>query len=272
MTTETRTPSGVESFGIARRPGERWTRFATRIANAFGLVLLLVLAIYVLASLTSYRGWSGVVLAAVTGTSATVALVSADARPRNVAWVGTGAVAAVVFAVFAAATGNSTPAGIAALIQALLLTVAAAEVLATVLTEHEVGFRSILGAISVYLILGLLFSFAYAAIDRLQGGSFFGQSVQTGDYVFFSVTTLTTTGYGNLIPAGQPGRMLSGIEMLTGQIFLVTLIAGLVSLWRPGSQALAARFGRRSRLPGGNALGEEERDDHEQRQDPEAGS
>jgi Ion channel len=103
-------------------------------------------------------------------------------------------------------------------------------------TEHEVGFRTILGAISVYLILGLLFSFAYAAIDRLQAGAFFEQKMQTGDFVFFSFTTLTTTGYGNLIPGGQPGRMLSGLEMLVGQIFLVTLIAGLVSLWRPGSR------------------------------------
>jgi len=98
-----------------------------------------------------------------------------------------------------------------------------------------VGFRTILGAISVYVIFGLMFSFAYAGIDRLQAGSFFGTTTtQTGDFVFFSITTLTTTGYGNLVPAAQPGRMLSGLEMLIGQIFLVTLIAGLVSLWRPG--------------------------------------
>ena len=71
-------------------------------------------------------------------------------------------------------------------------------------------------------------------MERLQGGQFFGVKTQTGDFLFFSITTLTTTGYGNLVPAAQPGRMLSGLEMLVGQIFLVTLIAGLVSLWRPG--------------------------------------
>jgi hypothetical protein len=142
----------------------------------------------------------------------------------------------VVLALIAALGGYPTVFGVAALIQALLLTVAAAEVLGTVLTEREVGFRTILGAISVYLILGVLFSFAYAALDRLQAGAFFGETLQTGDYVFFSFTTLTTTGYGNLVPAGQPGRMLSGLEMLVGQIFLVTLIAGLVSLWRPASR------------------------------------
>ena len=59
-------------------------------------------------------------------------------------------------------------------------------------------------------------------------------AVRGSDFLFFSFTTLTTTGYGNLVPAGQPGKMFSGFEMLMGQIFLVTLVAGLVSLWRPG--------------------------------------
>lgn len=176
-------------------------------------------------------------LAAATGTCVTVALVSADARPRTVAWAATSAVGAFALALIAAITGGATSSGIAALVEVALLTVAAAGVLGTVLTEREVGFRTILGGISVYVILGLLFSFAYAAVDRLQAGPFFETETGTGDFAFFSITTLTTTGYGNLVPHGQPGRMLSGLEMLVGQIFLVTLIAGLVSLWRPGSGA-----------------------------------
>ena len=70
----------------------------------------------------------------------------------------------------------------------------------------------------------------------MESTPFFGSgvSVKGGDFLFFSFTTLTTTGYGNLVPAGQPGKMFAGLEMLMGQIFLVTLVAGLVSLWRPG--------------------------------------
>jgi hypothetical protein len=123
----------------------------------------------------------------------------------------------------------------AALIQMLLLIGATYAVLRSVLTELTVNFRTILGAISVYMIFGLLFTSLYVTIDRLQSGAFFiaeGGS-HTGDYIFFSFTTLTTTGYGNLVPAAQPGKMFAGLEMLLGQIFLVTLIAGLVSLWRP---------------------------------------
>ena len=220
--------------GLGRGPGERWSRFAARIANAFGLVLVLVLAIYVLASLVAYNGWGAVALAAVTSTCATVALVSSEARPPLPHWSTALGIVAVVLAVVAALAGGSTLLGVAALIQVVLLSVAAVEVLGATLREHEVNFRTILGAISVYVMLGILFTYLYAAVDKLQTGQFFGQTIQTGDFIFFSITTLSTTGYGNLVPAGQPGRMLAGLEMLVGQIFLVTLIAGLVSLWRPG--------------------------------------
>ena len=228
-------PSERRVRGLSREPGERWTRFASRVANAFGLVLLLVVGIYVLASLVAYSGWGAVALAAVTGACATLALVSSDARASLTRWSATLAAIAVGLALISAIAGGSTLAGISALIQVLLLVYASGAMLGAVLREHEVNFRTILGAISVYVLLGILFTYLYLAVDKLQGGLFFGQPTETGDYVFFSITTLSTTGYGNLVPAGQPGRMFSGLEMLVGQIFLVTLIAGLVSLWRPGS-------------------------------------
>jgi Ion channel len=220
--------------GLSRRPGEHWTRFAARIGNAFGLVLLLVIAIYVLASLVAYRGWGAVAITVVTCACATVALVSSGARAPLPRWsLGIGA-AAIALAIVSALDGGPRAIGISALIQVVLLTAASAEMLGAVLRENEVNFRTILGAISVYILLGILFTFVYAGVDKLQPGPFFGQSVKTGDFIFFSITTLSTTGYGNLVPAAQPGRMLAGLEMLVGQIFLVTLIAGLVSLWRPG--------------------------------------
>ena len=230
-------------FGMSREPGERWTRFARRIANAFGLVLLLVLLTYVLASVTPYKGWAAVATVTLASASASVALTSAEARPGLVRWGVRLSVVAVLLAVLNAVVGSSACLGISSLIQMLLLTAAAGAVLRAVVTETRVGFRTILGAISVYIIFGLLFTFLYVGVDRLQSGAFFaGQPrLGTGDYVFFSLTTLTTTGYGNLVPAAQPGKMFAGFEMLLGQIFLVTLIAGLVSLWRPGQLARVRR-------------------------------
>ena len=123
-------------------------------------------------------------------------------------------------------------------------------VLIRVVTAAEVNARTILGAISVYTVLGLLFGFAYEAIARVQGTPFFEGTphIHHGDYLFFSYTTLTTTGYGDLVPGGQPGEMIATFEMLIGQIFLVTLVAGLVAVWRPGT-GLKERRERRAGRP-----------------------
>jgi hypothetical protein len=214
---------------------ERWGRYAERMTNAFGLVLLLVLSTYVLASLTRYSGWSAVAITAVACLGAVAALGSSGVRPAYVRGAAAIGLVAAGLAAAGAIAGEDGFLGAAALIQMLLLIVASGVVLRAVLSESEVNFRTILGAVSVYLIFGLLFTSLYVTIDRLQGGAFFLEEAgsHTGDYIFFSFTTLTTTGYGNLVPAAQPGKMFAGLEMLFGQIFLVTLIAGLVSLWRP---------------------------------------
>jgi hypothetical protein len=203
--------------------------------EAFGLVLLLVVATYVIASLTGYRGWSAVAISAVGCTTGAVAFGSSGVRVAAVRVVaGLAVLATALAAVSALGSGDGFLAA-AALIQMLLLAGATYVVLRAVLSELAVNFRTILGAISVYMIFGLLFTSLYVTIDRLQSGPFFAEEAggHIGDYIFFSFTTLTTTGYGNLVPADQPGKMFAGLEMLLGQIFLVTLIAGLVSLWRP---------------------------------------
>ena len=223
---------------MSRRSGERWGQFVERVGNAFGLVLLLLIGTYVLGSLTPSHGVGAVFTILVASTAAVVALASANARVSLVRLAGLLAAVSVTCTLLSAIFDwQVTPLAISGLITAVLLLVAAAVVLRTVVRAPEVGFRTILGAISVYIILGLLFSFLYEALDRIQGSPFFGEgtTVHDGDTLLFSFYTLTTTGYGNLVPAGQPGKLFAGLEMLIGNIFLVTLVAGLVSLWRPGS-------------------------------------
>jgi hypothetical protein len=226
--------SGV-SVRLGRKPGERWSRFAGRVANAFGLVLLLVIASYALGSLIPSKGWSAVVIEAVASAAAVAALASSGVGLNLVRSGFLASCAAVTLAVISASTNESAPLAASALIELTLLAAAMLAILRAVISQREVGFRTILGAVSVYVMLGLLFTFLFLAIDRLQAGPFFGANVtpQTGDFLFFSITTLTTTGYGNLVPAAQPGKLFAGLEMLTGQIFVVTFVAGLVSLWRP---------------------------------------
>jgi hypothetical protein len=236
----------------ARRP-DLWRQRAERVSDAFGLVLALVLLTYVLTSLLGNRGWPAVILTVATSTTSVVALVSSHVKDRVIRLAFWLSALTVALATIAAIGGEKWFLNVASLIQIGLLTVAMGAVLWRVVSSAEVGSRTILGAISVYTVLGILFTFVYGTIDRIQGGPFFeGIARPEGnDYIFFSYTTLTTTGYGNLVPGGQPGRMISGLEMMIGQIFLVTLVAGLVSLWRPG-EALRRRRERRD-APGDTA-------------------
>ena len=226
----------METTSRRARTRERWLRRAERVNDAFGLVLVLVLATYVLASIFDNRGWGSVLLTVATSTTSVVALTSSHARARFVRGALLLSALTVALAAIGALSGAHAWLNLASLIQILLLAAAMGAVLRRIVTAPEVGTRTILGALSIYAVLGILFGFAYGAIERLQHGPFFEGVVhpRSADFLFFSYTTLTTTGYGNLVPGGQPGRMVSGLEMMLGQIFLVTLVAGLVSLWRPG--------------------------------------
>ena len=176
---------------------------------------------------------------AVAGLTAIIALTSSDVRPGRVRLAIGAALAAILAAALARAVSSDALLGIAFVVDALLLAVAAITILRRVVLTAQVDFRTILGAISVFTLLGLLFGFLFIALGRLVAGDVFARvaHAQARDYLFFSYTTLTTTGYGNLVPAGDIGQILSVFEMLTGQVFLVTLVAGLVSLWRPGARA-----------------------------------
>ena len=90
------------------------------------------------------------------------------------------------------------------------------------------------------VLVGMFFAFTYRAMGLLLSGPFFGSGGEgtTAQHLIFSVTTLTTTGYGNLIPAGQVGQSLAVAEMLAGQLFLVTALAKIIGAWRPARWGL----------------------------------
>jgi hypothetical protein len=241
----------METAPRRARTRERWRQRAEQVRDAFGLVFLLVLATYVLASLLENRHWTAVILMVATSATSVVALTSSHAQARVVRSAIGLSLLTIALAAIGAATDDRTWLNVASVIQISLLAVAMAAVLRRVVMAPEVGSRTILGALSVYTVLGILFTFLYGAVERVQGGAFFeGVPHPSGsDFLFFSYTTLTTTGYGNLVPGGQPGRLISGLEMMAGQIFLVTLVAGLVSLWRPG-EALRHRRERHHEASG----------------------
>jgi len=130
-------------------------------------------------------------------------------------------------------------AGVANVWTALILLLAAVLIVRRVLARPEINLQSIYGAISAYLILGLMFAAFYAAMYRFGGNTFFanGRTGDTRTFQYFSFITLTTTGYGDYTAAASGGQAVAVIEAITGQIFLATLVARLVAGYRSAARA-----------------------------------
>lgn len=113
--------------------------------------------------------------------------------------------------------------------------------------DGRVTLETVFGGLCMYLLLGLAFAFAYALTEDISGNPFFANDIfgTSNDFLYFSLATLTTTGYGDLSAATDFGRTLSVSEALAGQIYLVTVVALLVgNLGRSRSGSIAPEAAR----------------------------
>ncbi len=114
----------------------------------------------------------------------------------------------------------------------MLLSVATpVAVVRRILKHRRVGLATLLGAISAYLLIAVTFTYLFLAVAAAQTDPFFGEPQPTTRFMYFSLTTVTTLGYGDLSPTTDVGRLLATTEAVVGQIFLVTLVAALVGLF-----------------------------------------
>ncbi len=123
-----------------------------------------------------------------------------------------------------------------------VLTVTIAVVIAMgAVAQNEVNSRSVAGAICVYMLFGMLFMFLYGVLATVGHGQFFAQGTDgtRALRLYFSYVTLATLGYGDYTPAGNLGHALAVLEALIGQLYLVTVVAVVVTrLGRPGRRML----------------------------------
>jgi hypothetical protein len=134
----------------------------------------------------------------------------------------------------AGALAGSGPPGTGAAIGVLLMGAALAAVLARLARQPEVTPGTVAGAISAYLLLGLVFTFVYAFLGALgQPLSGVGPDSRLNDQLYFAFVTLTTTGFGDLTPVTDLTRTTAILEALLGQIYLVTVLALAVARLRP---------------------------------------
>ncbi len=129
--------------------------------------------------------------------------------------------------------GSSRLDFVADLFSVLFLVLVTVLILSDVLKSERVTSEKIFGALSVYLLLGIIWMILYSIADFVWPGSFqAGQDpiLKGGRLIYFSFVTLTTLGYGDIVPMTPLARSLATVEALTGQLYLTVLVARLVGL------------------------------------------
>lgn len=217
----------------------------------FALILLLLVTSYLLAA-TGAGNPLTAVAAALYATALFLAFRGANPTHAGLQvhhLVLLGGTAAAVTALLVSDT--TTVHGVVTAWMAVLALTTMLVVVRQVLSHSVVTGQTLLGAVSSYVLLGLFFANVYASMAAFSHTAFFvGALPATAPNTqYFSFVTLTTLGYGDFTSATSLGRAVAAIEALSGQIFLATLVARLVSLFAgpaDRSRRTAGR-GRRSR-------------------------
>ena len=203
--------------------------------DSYGLVLLLIVLTYVL-SVTLTQAWSSSLVLAVQIATVWVTLRTSQAGRVGRLVAGVSLVIATMAAV-ANLFFSSQIAGpkILPVVSGLLYFVAPLSIARHLVRRRTIDLQTVLGAIATYLLIGMFFAFVYRAVGASDVSAFFGPQGD-GTFpqdLFFSFTTMTTTGYGNLVPASNPGQTFAVFEMLVGQLFVVIALTKVVSAYRP---------------------------------------
>lgn len=224
--------------GRSWSPGSRVAR--RRGSHSYRFLLLLILATFVFIMAAPDQAWTLSVIGLLLCGTLIVAIWTSGlgwSLPRTLILGAVGVAAAVV-----AETASSDAAvGTVWLVGVVFAAMTISVIALGVVDQGEVNRQSVVGAICVYLLLGLLFSFAYGSAAKLGSGFFFAQRTDgtAAIRLYFSYITMATVGYGDYSAAGDLGRTLAVLEGVLGQLYLVTVVALLVS-----------RLGRRQEGPG----------------------
>jgi hypothetical protein len=217
----------------APRPGRRLVE-AFQSIDSYGPVLLSIFATYILAILlTGKDAGQLVVLAQILNVWLVFRVSQARPSVRRLTNFLLVLAAIAAIATLFGVEGSDGPLLLAA--SATLYQIAPMAIVRHLVARRTIDVQTILGAIAAYVLIGMFFAFAYRLVGNIQDGPFFGADGDgtMAEDLFFSFVTMMTIGYGNLVPAGNPGQTMAVAEGLVGQLFLVVAVAKAVSGWRP---------------------------------------
>jgi len=209
------------------RPGGRPFDFA----QSYAVVLVLVVVTYIVSvSVTEERATSIVLTIQLATVWFALRISHARAGVRlvaNIVLVGAAIVAVVSFFV----NNEGDQLGVISAVCCLLYFIAPFSIVRHLVFRPTVDAETLLGAVAAYLLIGMFFAFAYKAAGEFGSMPFFGAGGKgsLSQDLFFSFVTMTTVGYGNLVPAANPGQTLAVLEAVVGQLFLVVAVGKIIS-------------------------------------------
>ncbi len=111
-----------------------------------------------------------------------------------------------------------------------------------IIFSNAITKNRLIGAVNLYLLLGVFWAILYAVVEKLVAGSFSGLTEPmtdgwTSDWLYFSFVTMTTLGYGDITPVSATARTLAFMQAVFGQFYIAILVAGLVSAYMTERQA-----------------------------------
>src|SRR6476659_10206140 len=198
----------------------------------YGPVLVLIAITFVVMAAGPPDGYTRVSTVALQGLTLMAALLASRVSRRLFRLAALVTLVSFIAAVTSGIAGTANePNGVFFLLNVLLVATVPVVIARALWRRGVVDIHTVMGAICIYVLLGMMFAFVYAAIDAISSGPFFVQTAHATapDFLYFSFITQTTVGYGDFTASGDLGRALAVLEALTGQLYLVTIIAVLVS-------------------------------------------
>jgi hypothetical protein len=200
------------------------------LRERYGLILGLILAAYVvtgveqtpLVVLLNSLIWGVVLLAALWS----------PGLPAVLRRIGLGATLILfISAITLGWLDSETADGWRALVLAVAQMAALLAILDRVLRHRTVRLQTVMGGVAAYALLAFVMSAVYFGVDQLTASDFLSGVNSHGDYTYFSFVVMTTVGFGDITPISDLAKRLVVIEAFVGQVFIVTFVARLVSLW-----------------------------------------
>ena len=125
---------------------------------------------------------------------------------------------------------ESTWFGVGALMEAVLLGAVLAAVVRRVLTHEYVSLSTIVGVISAYVLIGLVFAWVFLSLAGFRSGPILDPPIEELP-VYYSFVVLSTLGFGDVTPVDELAKRITAFEAIVGQIFLATVVARFVSMY-----------------------------------------